>query len=187
MSKEEIMGCLDLPSNGTEIYKKVVELHGWSLSTLDDELSIEILIDDKIMGKTRTGVQRLDVAKVFPTVKGARRSGFFYEAYVGKLSDGAHNLKVLARSNKGEKLLASSNFELCINEPTPPDELIDFIGGGPFRHHGREFFRYFLELGKLKPNDLDVIARCYRSRKIRLLSDLVCRIGHKKEKENVHA
>ena len=42
-------------------------------------------------------------------------------------------------------------------------------------------------LRELKPDDLDVIARRYRSRKIRLLSDLVCRIGHRKEKENVHA
>lgn len=42
-------------------------------------------------------------------------------------------------------------------------------------------------LRELKPTDLDAIARHYRSRKIRLLSDLVRRIHHQIGKENVHA
>jgi len=42
-------------------------------------------------------------------------------------------------------------------------------------------------LGELKPPDLDAIARSYRSRKIRLLSDYVRRIRRQTEKENGHA
>lgn len=39
----------------------------------------------------------------------------------------------------------------------------------------------------LKPTELDAIARRYRSRKIRLLSDVVRRMRHQMRKENVHA
>jgi len=42
-------------------------------------------------------------------------------------------------------------------------------------------------LRQLRPNDVDAIARRYRSRKIRLLSNLVLRMGHKIGKENVHS
>jgi len=42
-------------------------------------------------------------------------------------------------------------------------------------------------LRELNPAVLDAIARCYRSRKIRLFSDLVRRIDHQIEKENDHA
>ena len=42
-------------------------------------------------------------------------------------------------------------------------------------------------LRELKPTDLDAVARRYRSRKIRLLSNLVRRISHKTQEEKVHA
>jgi predicted transcriptional regulator of viral defense system len=42
-------------------------------------------------------------------------------------------------------------------------------------------------LRKLRPKDLDAIAGRYRSRKVRLLSDLVSHIRLQTEKENVHA
>jgi predicted transcriptional regulator of viral defense system len=42
-------------------------------------------------------------------------------------------------------------------------------------------------LHELKPRYIDAIARRYRSRKIRLLSDLIRRIRHNTERENLHA
>jgi hypothetical protein len=42
-------------------------------------------------------------------------------------------------------------------------------------------------LRQLKAPELDEIARCYRSRKIRLLRDIVRRIYNQDEKESAHA
>ena len=36
---------------------------------------------------------------------------------------------------------------------TPPRRLIGFVGGGDYRGTGREFFRYFITLADLKPNE----------------------------------
>jgi len=46
----------------------------------------------------------------------------------------------------------------------PPRRLIDTIGGGDFKAVGQEFFRYFTELGNLKPTDrvLDIGCGCGR-------------------------
>jgi len=42
--------------------------------------------------------------------------------------------------------------------PSPPDELNEYIGGGPFQKIGQRWFRQFVELGNLQPDDnvLDV-------------------------------
>jgi ubiquinone/menaquinone biosynthesis C-methylase UbiE len=59
------------------------------------------------------------------------------------------------------------NFELLIgkrDKSTPPRRLIENIGGGDFNGIGKEFFRHFLDIGKLKPDDcvLDVGCGCGR-------------------------
>jgi len=47
---------------------------------------------------------------------------------------------------------------------TPPRRLVDGVGGGDFKQVGEEFFRYFLQLGELKPDAriLDVGCGCGR-------------------------
>ena len=108
---EEILGYLDSPSDGCEIDQNELRVSGWSFSSLDNNLSIEILIDDILVGKTTVGVERMDLAKDYPTAKSARNSGFVYDLSVQELSDKSHNLKVIARSKTREKLLGSVTFK----------------------------------------------------------------------------
>ena len=48
--------------------------------------------------------------------------------------------------------------EIKKEELVPPQKLNSFVGGGDFKQIGEEFFKYFVELGSLKPNQrvLDV-------------------------------
>ena len=80
---------------------------------------------------------------------------------------------------------------------TPAKALADKLheGRGTGIQTQKELSKYLEEslridpavLGELKQMDLDAIARHYRSKKIRLLSELVHRIHKKKEKESGHA
>jgi len=80
---------------------------------------------------------------------------------------------------------------------TPAKALADKLheGWGMGIQSQKELSKYLEEslridpavLGELKQMDLDAIARRYRSKKIRLLSELVHRIHKKKEKESGHA
>ena len=80
---------------------------------------------------------------------------------------------------------------------TPEKALADklYAGRGTRIQTQRELSNYLEKnlridpaaLWELNPNDLDAIATCYRSRKIRLLGDLVRRMRRQMGKENVHA
>lgn len=54
-------------------------------------------------------------------------------------------------------------FRRGVDEFTPPESLVQAVGGR-FEKSGQEFFRYFLELGSLKPDEkvLDVGSGCGR-------------------------
>jgi hypothetical protein len=84
-------------------------------------------------------------------------------------------------------------FLMATPEKALADKLYD--GRGTGIQTQKELNKYLEEslridpvsLLELKPTNLDVIARGYRSRKIRLLSNLISRIHRKMEKEKAHA
>jgi len=62
-------------------------------------------------------------------------------------------------------LVESVQSLLGLRDPLmPPRQLIDGVGGGDFKAVGQEFFRYFIEIGGLKPTGcvLDVGCGCGR-------------------------
>jgi predicted transcriptional regulator of viral defense system len=84
-------------------------------------------------------------------------------------------------------------FLMATPEKALADKLYDARGTGIKTQ--KELTEYLEEslrvdpeaLGELGPNNLDEVARGYRSHKIRLLRNLVSRIHQKTEKEKVHA
>ena len=78
MIKTEIFGHADkfFISN---TYTPNLEIQGWSFSSSNEQVTIEVLIDEKICGKAQIGIERPDVSKNFPSYQFASKSGFVYK------------------------------------------------------------------------------------------------------------
>ncbi|MDE2590501.1 MAG: class I SAM-dependent methyltransferase [Patescibacteria group bacterium] len=124
---------------------------------MQNNLGIEILVDDVLIEKITQNKARPDVARDYPNYNSANSSGFHTVIDLTKLDNGLHKLEILARSDSSVKNLGFKNFILDKNELLPPRDLQDYVGGG-FNVVGTEFFRYFIDICGLKPNQhvLDV-------------------------------
>ncbi len=158
MTSEEILGWVDSFKYPVIIQENKIKVVGWSLSSVDNKVLLEFLVDDIKMGQTKTGINRSDVAKVYPKIKNSIKSGFVFEVPLDELKDGTHKLNVISKTNEQKKSIGTKEFDLLRNYPIPPDEFIKFIGSDNYYRTGNQFLHYFIELGKLQPHEnvLDV-------------------------------
>jgi len=151
----EIFGQVDkFFISNTEIPN--LEIQGWSFSSSNEQVTVEILIDEKICRKAQIGIERPDVSKSFPSYQSASKSGFVYKENNVKLDQGAHKLKVVSKIDINQKKLYETYFGIPQNMPTLPNEFTGFIGTD--FEGGWRFFDHFLKLCNLKENEsfLDV-------------------------------
>lgn len=114
MAEEQIFGNLDKATLKEKFSLNVNELEviGWSFSSIGNDIMIEIFIDGKKVGETKTGLTRPDVFEAYHTYKAALTSGFVSKINIEKINEGKHVLKVTSRANNIEKQLRSENFNL---------------------------------------------------------------------------
>jgi ubiquinone/menaquinone biosynthesis C-methylase UbiE len=88
--------------------------------------------------------------------------------------------KVISRPIKNFAYFLSDNIDLWRGERdplTPPKRMI-FVGDGDFKAIGQEFFNYFVELGRLKPNETVLDVGCGIGRMAVPLMDYLKGDGH---------
>jgi hypothetical protein len=74
--RNAIIGSLELPPS-PHAYNAWIDLKGWALS-LDgtSTISIDVLVDDKIVGHATPDQPRADIGALFPGLPAAARCGF---------------------------------------------------------------------------------------------------------------
>jgi len=113
---KEIFGDFGHPQENARIETNEFQVVGWCFAALGGTVSIQILIDDKIVGETKNGIERKDVYRKFSAYKSAINSGFLTKIKLHGFSDGTHLLKVLAKSNNTEKLIGKKKIKLSHNK-----------------------------------------------------------------------
>jgi ADP-heptose:LPS heptosyltransferase len=95
--------CWDrYPQDGTHLnpFCGIVDIRGWAVA-IDGIRSVEVFSDEKLLGQAVLGLRRRDLFRLFHHVRASRRGGFQYLLDTTKLSNGYHQLTLVARSIKG--------------------------------------------------------------------------------------
>ena len=113
--------ALDKPSQGSSWSDKI-DVSGWALLNSDIK-EVNVLVDGKFVGKGDLGVERQDVAAVYPLYKNDN-SGFKYSIDGSQLADGNHVVRVELVVSDGnmyafEKIVRYTNSKniVCIDTP----------------------------------------------------------------------
>lgn len=81
----------------------VVAVEGWAVA-VDGIASVTVSCDDHPLGEAAFGVRRRDLARLFPHIQTASRSGFYFVFDSRTLANGEHTLRVVVRTRKGRSL-----------------------------------------------------------------------------------
>jgi len=152
--KDEIIGKLDFPNEDEKIYRPGMLVQGWAFSKKANDLSVRVLVDGKLTSRCIWGLARYDVFKNFKTEEGYR-SGFISRVDIQNLPDGKHEIKVIANSNDEEKLLGTLNIvkgEKIASDKINPSGIAPAGQPGEFNKMAKQYFQYFIQLGKLETN-----------------------------------
>ena len=90
------------PQDGTLFrpFCGVVQIRGWALAP-DRIGSVEVRCDGELLGTAAIGLRRRDVHESFPYIRGSRHSGFQLVFDTTRVTNGDHELTVLAHTVKG--------------------------------------------------------------------------------------
>ena len=99
---------VDTLANGTVLKDNLV-IKGWGLSASQAK-KVEMLVDGKVIGEAQLGLERLDVANVYPHYKN-KNSGFSYKLDIGKVSEGKHVFTVRMTTGNGQVVENKYNVE----------------------------------------------------------------------------
>jgi uncharacterized protein YjdB len=98
-----------------------VNVGGWALD-ITGVKQISVLVDNKQVGTTNTGVSRPDVNKFYPDYN-TSNSGFNYNLDISKLTNGSHTITVNSTGNSGETVSATKT--ITVNNDTPSNPVIN--------------------------------------------------------------
>lgn len=150
------MGNLEFPTERDLMNNSNPDVWGWALSKFGDQLEVKILVDQKVVGTTSTGLPRIDVENSYPDIKNSYESGFYTTINLRNFKDGKHVMTVVVKNNNSTKVVAKTNFQL---ENKKPDVKDPVYTSKAFTESGQRFCnQYLVKLGGLKPSDrvLDV-------------------------------
>ncbi|TFJ48384.1 hypothetical protein CKN80_00185 [Carnobacterium divergens] len=99
---------MDTLANGTVLKDNLV-IKGWGLSASQAK-KVEMLVDGKIIGEAQLGLERLDVANIYPQYKN-KNSGYSYQLDIGKISEGKHVFTVRMTTGNGQVVENKYNVE----------------------------------------------------------------------------
>ena len=122
VTTENVRGYMDSPVSGTKLTGKQT-VSGWFLDA-SGVASIEVLVDDVVVGQATYGDPRLDVQKVFPQFKNGN-AGYHYVLDTSQFADGPHTVTIRESGKNGHvTTLASSsvtfeNIKWSLDNPLP--------------------------------------------------------------------
>ena len=97
-------------------------IEGWLLSR-SGVAEMQVWLDDQRLGEAHHGLARQDVGNAFPDWPNSLRSGYAFHCPPRSLSNGAHVVKIIARSVSG------ATIEHCFNIDVRKPEGGDDVGG----------------------------------------------------------
>ena len=140
------------PRSGT------IEVRGWALSSLGIE-RVEVVPGDAPAMEARYGLYRPDLARAFPNVPGADRSGFAATIDTLALADGHHSIMIRAFDKRGQ--VAETRAPLLVDHVRGfPDDYSRWIA--EFETRGPEQVRIMLGSLRQKPL-ISVIVPLYKT------------------------
>jgi hypothetical protein len=83
---------------GTKINNEDIKIRGWALNSSGVK-EVKVYLDGKYIGNAESGIERLDVDKVYPGYPGGKNSGYEMVINKNEISTGKHELKVEAIGN----------------------------------------------------------------------------------------
>lgn len=98
-------GWIDTPTANKAV-TGALSVQGWFLDPRG-VAKIEVLVDDVVAGDASTGLSRPDVDKAYP-IYTSPNTGFAYTMGAGKLTEGAHTLKVRATAPDGSQTIVGT-------------------------------------------------------------------------------
>ena len=105
------ISSIDTPTNNQSL-SGIIPISGWCLDG-NGVSSIDILIDDKVIGTASYGVTRKDVMTVFPIYKN-ENCGYAYQLNTKSLSNGKHTLTLRETGGSGIKTTLQ-NIAITVN------------------------------------------------------------------------
>lgn len=157
---KEIEGDLDLPTDFQTVFT-VLPIEGWAFSHPKANVSIEVSVDDQIIGKGKCSFPRYDVFKRYSN-ENSYISGFKGELTLEKFQPGKHFVKVFALTSNEKKLLGAVNINK-VSKKDKPGNYRYISEGGVGRNVlsgklSKEFVDTLIELTELQPRScvLDV-------------------------------
>lgn len=116
---------IDTPPNGAVVNNALsYTIKGWALNS-SGVREVDVKIDNSTYKKAAYGLSRTDVARVYPSYRGAASSGFSYTIGAGALGSGWHTIYVKAIGNNWTYTVAKRTFQtvslsprVCLDTPT---------------------------------------------------------------------
>jgi DNA-binding beta-propeller fold protein YncE len=115
-------GAIDTPAPGDTV-SGVITIHGWALTPQPNSIpadgsSIDVYIDDMVVGHPVSGDVRPDVQALFPTYANAGAAGAHFSFDTRTLSNGLHTLAWVVRDSGGNAKGIGSRF-FTVSNPAP--------------------------------------------------------------------
>lgn len=93
------LGHTDSPQNEAVI-TGTYTVSGWALSPAGVE-KVAVYLDGSYLGTAELGLDRPDIAKLYPAILGSETAGFKYDGSTSGMPSGRHEIVVQARTKSG--------------------------------------------------------------------------------------
>jgi len=111
VADEEVLRLsIEAPKSGVT-YSGVGTLRGWAVAEEGID-RVELYVDGDFYQDAPYGGSRGDVGKIFPDIEDASRSGYALAFSYSRLSEGTHDLKIVAVTNSGREIEQVNQFSV---------------------------------------------------------------------------
>lgn len=114
--KKTPLCTIDSPTYRNIINSNNISINGWALNAVGVK-TVNVYLDDKLMGKAQYGIPRADVNKVYPGYPGGNLSGFNYLLNINKVSVGQHVIKIETIGNDASSQIVTKSLYVWSSEP----------------------------------------------------------------------
>nr|WP_308165781.1 Ig-like domain-containing protein [Clostridium algidicarnis] len=117
--KGQLMAEIDSPSGNKR--GTTIDLNGWVVSPSEIK-SVEVYLDNKLLGNANYGTKRPDVMAIFPGYPVGENCGFNYQVSTKDLNIGNHEIKIIVTDAKNNKIEKNKDFKFV---KLPSDMALD--------------------------------------------------------------
>lgn len=117
VTKPVSMMRIDTPKDSASYYMEDIPVQGWALNASGVK-SVNIYLNNKLIGQAKTGLSRPDVDRVYPGYKGGATSGYSYTISKSLLSTGIYSIKAVETGYDGTVFSVSKTVNVDMDKVT---------------------------------------------------------------------